>query len=149
MPAYRDDQEAQFVKEARDGETDLTRRLQVMFAERDRAKGHDHWAAFCTEGHMDTLCLDCIAVLGMPPFIVKHLDDWDAGQKELTRATVKAAIEQGIGLRFEWMLTDGPDNTDVTLINKDGKERFNICFYANRQKMIREMRGEPEYVTPF
>ena len=135
MPAFRDTTEIQLIKEAASGETDLTRRLDTRFEQRATISP-EHWAEFCKPGHADVVCPQCIEDLGLPQYLVDHLNAYPAGLKEFTRISIQDAVERGLKLEFRWKLSDH-DAVD----RKRDDDKMRITFLADREKVLAEVRG--------
>lgn len=144
MPAGRDTTEAQFVKEAQAGETDLTRRLTIVSADPKEVVKHSHWREFCQPGHLDFIDAGCAEVLGMGQAVVDHLnEDWPSDQKELGRAAIQTAIENGFPIEFKWALVDSEkEDTYVEVL----EDKFTITFLAPREKTLARLREVREEV---
>lgn len=144
MPAGKDTTEAQFVREVRTGETDLTKRLDILCGDPKETVQHPHWVEFCQPGHLDFIDEGCAEALGLGQGAVDHLnDDWPADQKELGRAAIQKALESGFSVQFRWRLVDSDkEDTYVEVL----EDKFLITFLAPREKTLARLRVVREEV---
>jgi hypothetical protein len=124
-----------FLKAIRTGKTNTIEALDVLFADPAAVVAHAGFAALDAAGAVNTLqpwARTALRGLGLATAELDHIDEWDAGQKELVRQAVVHAAKNGFPVEFFWQLTDAAAE-DIAIV--PGPPKATITFLSPERRV--------------